>query len=64
MLVLPLPDVLIRWDGVQQVEIHVSDALSSRLCGLCGTFDGNADNDFVTPAGDSVSFYSGLKIVV
>ncbi|XP_033646303.1 IgGFc-binding protein-like isoform X2 [Asterias rubens] len=53
VLVLPLPDVLIRWDGVQQVEIHVSDALSSRLCGLCGTFDGNADNDFVTPAGDS-----------
>ncbi len=55
MLVIPFPGILIRWDGDQQVEIFVSDALSNRLCGLCGQFDGNANNEFVTPAGDSVS---------
>nr|XP_035136782.2 zonadhesin isoform X3 [Callithrix jacchus] len=35
----------VRWDGDQQLYVTVSSTYSGKLCGLCGNYDGNSDND-------------------
>ncbi|XP_037596321.1 zonadhesin [Cebus imitator] len=35
----------VRWDGDQQLYVTVSSIYSGKLCGLCGNYDGNSDND-------------------
>ncbi|XP_038663442.1 von Willebrand factor C and EGF domain-containing protein-like isoform X8 [Scyliorhinus canicula] len=51
--ILKLPEGLsITWDGKSFVEIHVTESLQSRMCGLCGNFNGNSSDDFVLPGGE------------
>ncbi|XP_072375034.1 kielin/chordin-like protein isoform X2 [Scyliorhinus torazame] len=51
--ILKLPEGLsITWDGKSFVEIHVPESLQSRMCGLCGNFNGNSSDDFVLPGGE------------
>ena len=42
------------------------DSYQSQLCGLCGNFDGDSDNDMLIPNGDQVTdasdFGNGWKI--
>lgn len=46
----------VRYDGVHSAEIELSKELYWNMtCGLCGTLDGNAENDFTYPDGDLVS---------
>ncbi|PIK34073.1 putative zonadhesin, partial [Apostichopus japonicus] len=46
----------IRFDGRHNVEVEVSkDLYLNKTCGLCGTLDGNPDNDFKHPDGDMVT---------
>ncbi|XP_038059591.1 IgGFc-binding protein-like [Patiria miniata] len=45
----------IRWDGSRTAEISLPYHYGNRTCGLCGNFDGNPDNEFVTPDGQLVS---------
>ncbi|XP_033048019.1 zonadhesin [Trachypithecus francoisi] len=35
----------VRWDGDQQLYVTVSSTYSGKLCGLCGNYDGNSEND-------------------
>ncbi len=36
----------VLWDGAKQVEIIMPESQKGKLCGLCGNFDGDPDNDF------------------
>ncbi|XP_067849825.1 kielin/chordin-like protein isoform X2 [Heptranchias perlo] len=42
----------ITWDGNSFIEINVPESLQSRMRGLCGNFNGNSSDDFVSPAGE------------
>uniref|UniRef100_A0A8C4R8Y0 VWFD domain-containing protein n=1 Tax=Eptatretus burgeri TaxID=7764 RepID=A0A8C4R8Y0_EPTBU len=37
----------IFWDKKTTIYVHVDPIFKGRLCGLCGNFDGDAQNDFV-----------------
>ncbi|XP_067436173.1 zonadhesin, like isoform X2 [Thunnus thynnus] len=41
----------VRWDGNHYAQISVSSSYYDQMCGLCGDYDGNADNDFTRPDG-------------
>lgn len=36
----------IVWDGNSYVEITVSSSFRKSMCGLCGNYNGNVDDDF------------------
>uniref|UniRef100_A0A803VYC1 von Willebrand factor n=1 Tax=Ficedula albicollis TaxID=59894 RepID=A0A803VYC1_FICAL len=44
-------DLQIDWDGHGELIVKVSPVYSERMCGLCGNFDGNRGDDFLTPSG-------------
>ncbi|KAK3108253.1 hypothetical protein FSP39_004202 [Pinctada imbricata] len=50
----------IRWDGRETVFVSVAEEMRGKTCGLCGTFDGNKDNDFTTDIGRVVSSVSNF----
>ena len=43
--------VRLFWDGVYRVSITVSKNLLGQLCGLCGTYNDDASDDFQTAEG-------------
>ena len=45
----------IRWNGQSNVEVTIPGTYWNRTCGLCGTFDGDAGNDYTQPDGLLVS---------
>ncbi|KAM7377718.1 hypothetical protein PAMA_014158 [Pampus argenteus] len=44
----------VRWDGNHYAQISVPSSYYDQMCGLCGDYDGNADNDFTKPDGTLV----------
>ena len=48
--------ISVSWDGKSVVNIESPVSLWNATCGLCGSFDGNPDNDFTTPDRQMVSF--------
>ncbi|NXY11924.1 SSPO protein, partial [Pteruthius melanotis] len=46
LLLLTRLGVAVLWDGGTRVYVRVSPRLRGRLAGLCGNFDGDAENDF------------------
>ena len=42
--------VRVSWDGLYRVDVTVSTSWRGRLCGLCGNYNGDPNDDFVTPA--------------
>ncbi|XP_053199886.1 zonadhesin, like [Scomber japonicus] len=44
----------VRWDGNHYAKISVPSSYYDQMCGLCGDYDGNGDNDFTTPDGTLV----------
>jgi len=43
--------VIISWDGLYRVGVTVSGTWRGQLCGLCGNFNDNPNDDFLTPTG-------------
>lgn len=53
MLMVTIRDGLkLWWDGMTRVYIDAPASYRGRTQGLCGTFDSNQQNDFLTPEGD------------
>lgn len=50
-VVLRTSGVRVSWDGLYRVEVTVSTQWSGRLCGLCGNYNGDPNDDFLTPNG-------------
>ncbi|XP_033639813.1 SCO-spondin-like [Asterias rubens] len=42
----------LKWDGIDRLYITLAPSYMNKVRGLCGTFDANQNNDFITPAGD------------
>ncbi|PWA14817.1 hypothetical protein CCH79_00014482 [Gambusia affinis] len=41
----------VRWDGNHYAQISVPSSYYDQMCGLCGDYDGNPNNDFAKPDG-------------
>jgi len=52
---LRVSGVKVTWDGLYRVEVTVSESWWGRLCGLCGNYNGDASDDFMTPDGSVVT---------
>lgn len=46
--------IKILWDGRTRAYVTVPPSFHGQTKGLCGTFDGNQKNDYLTPDGDVV----------
>nr|XP_031300131.1 von Willebrand factor [Camelus dromedarius]XP_031300132.1 von Willebrand factor [Camelus dromedarius] len=44
-------DLQIDWDGRGRLLVKLSPVYAGRTCGLCGNYNGNRGDDFLTPAG-------------
>ncbi|XP_037934058.1 hemocytin isoform X2 [Teleopsis dalmanni] len=52
-LTIDFPDGLrVWWDGVSRAYIDAPPSYRGRTAGLCGTFNSNTQDDFLTPEGD------------
>ena len=41
--------LVVRWNGANNAQVDIPFTYWNRTCGLCGTFDDDPNNDFVTP---------------
>uniref|UniRef100_A0A3B1II43 VWFD domain-containing protein n=1 Tax=Astyanax mexicanus TaxID=7994 RepID=A0A3B1II43_ASTMX len=46
--------LVLYWDNKTSLHIRLSPSFQGKVCGLCGNYDGNGKNDFVTRAGEEV----------
>ncbi|XP_051755695.1 zonadhesin, like isoform X34 [Ctenopharyngodon idella] len=44
----------VQWDGNHYAKISVPSSYYDQMCGLCGDYDGNPNNDFTKPDGSQV----------
>ncbi|KAG8509132.1 von Willebrand factor, partial [Galemys pyrenaicus] len=44
-------DLQMDWDGRGELLVKLSPVYAGRTCGLCGNYNGNRGDDFLTPAG-------------
>ncbi|XP_037587081.1 mucin-5AC [Cebus imitator] len=58
--------LVLLWDKKTSIFISLSPEFKGRVCGLCGNFDGNANNDFTTRSrsvvGDALEFGNSWKL--
>ncbi|XP_077066438.1 mucin-5AC-like [Siphateles boraxobius] len=55
-IVIEVEDLLnLIWDTKTSVMIQLHPKLKGKVCGLCGNFDGNANNDFMKLNGEEVT---------
>ncbi|XP_028851976.1 zonadhesin, like [Denticeps clupeoides] len=47
--------VTVRYDGNHYMDIKVTTDYKDRLCGLCGDYNGNGNDDFRVPSGELVT---------
>ncbi|XP_029382830.1 zonadhesin, like [Echeneis naucrates] len=45
----------VRWDGNHHAKISVPSSYFDQMCGLCGDYDGNPNNDYTKPDGTLVA---------
>ena len=51
-VLLPTYGVRIFWNGARRVKVTVSQLWQNKLCGLCGDYNGNKNDDFKMPNGN------------
>merc|ERR1712048_174074 len=44
--------IAIRWDRANTVSIRLLPSFKGKTCGLCGNFNDNQNDDFLSPEGD------------
>ncbi|XP_031420651.2 von Willebrand factor, partial [Clupea harengus] len=44
-------DLSLDWDGRGRVVLRLGPAFAGKTCGLCGNYNGNQGDDFLTPGG-------------
>jgi hypothetical protein len=44
--------IRVVWDGSSIAQVELQDAMKEKVCGICGDFDGNADNDWTIGPSD------------
>ena len=47
--------VKVAWDGLYRVEVTARDDWRGRLCGMCGNYNGDPNDDLMTPGGSLAS---------
>ena len=47
-VILSASGIRVTWDGHYYVEVTVSTSWRGRLCGLCGNYNGDPNDDFIT----------------
>ena len=47
--------IRVFWDGVNRVEVTVSTSWQGRLCGLCGNYNDDPNDDLIRPDGQQIS---------
>ncbi|CAJ1056809.1 von Willebrand factor [Xyrichtys novacula] len=59
--------ISISWDKGTRLLVHISAAYRGRVCGLCGNFDGNVNNDLMSSNNqlevDSSHFGNSWKVI-
>ncbi|ELT96344.1 hypothetical protein CAPTEDRAFT_168416 [Capitella teleta] len=54
--------IRVVWDGTSIAQVEVQDSVQDKVCGICGNFDGNADNDWtIGPAETCMTKYPGAE---
>ena len=56
--------IKVWWDGVTRVYIDADASFRGKTKGLCGTFNSNVKDDFLTPEGDIESAISLFALVL
>lgn len=45
----------VKFNGDHELFVKVNENFKEKLCGLCGTYNGNQQDDFLTPEGSLAS---------
>jgi len=53
-VILTAQNLEIFWDGLNRVEVTVNTAWQNRLCGLCGNYNDDDSDDFITSNSEQV----------
>ncbi|KAF7224520.1 von Willebrand factor isoform X2 [Nothobranchius furzeri] len=60
-------DISISWDKGTRLSVHISSSYMGQVCGLCGNFDGNVNNDVMSSNNqlevDALHFGNSWKVV-
>ncbi|XP_048368680.1 alpha-tectorin isoform X2 [Sphaerodactylus townsendi] len=48
------PDIQIHYNGLNVIKISIGERLQNKVCGLCGNFNGDRTDDYVTLRGKPV----------
>ncbi|KFQ29873.1 hypothetical protein N331_02861, partial [Merops nubicus] len=58
--------VILMWDGKTSIFIKLTPSFKGHVCGLCGNYDGNGNNDFTTRSqsvvGNVLEFANSWKV--
>ena len=49
------PEFTVRWDSEGTVYLDVTSSMQSALCGMCGDFDQNSENDMESRLGATLT---------